>query len=479
MDGKVYPPVQTPASSITPPSANPPQPNQLGGNQAENRAQQAARQRQSPNVTPPLRPLIPPSAPNTGYNNSGNIFPPSVGPVNYPAMRSYSPAVDSPRFPLPHPSMGPPQAHVTSSTHPSNSLGNGNADTFSYSLIKFKNNVHFPDNLRGLLSHQNPQQYNHMGNFGPNMTGMERNMTTQQVAAMQQMRNSYMNNQNAAGPFGGNSNQNGQMNSPNVMNSAAAMQRYQQMQNSRQQMINQMRNSSNLMGSNMKNTPGLNFPSNQQPNLPPAQANFNQNNARAAQQAAQIAQMQANNPGGSGNASGGAKWHTPQQKQASNHNSNLNMMGMSMSPPVNNFINDSFKIPLRSPDTLRTQNSSSSNGSFPIPLPNVTSSNPKTPSPSQKDTQKDLSDSIDMVCNESVVDLLATIAKLDSNGVQVVPEGGRCKATSPQVHSSTDAIDQSSINLSDKSNQPKDDPNEDWCAVCMGKESWRFFCQFP
>lgn len=32
---------------------------------------------------------------------------------------------------------------------------------------------------------------------------------------------------------------------------------------------------------------------------------------------------------------------------------------------------------------------------------------------------------------------MATIAKLDSNGVQVLPEG-RSKATSPQVHSSTD-----------------------------------------
>lgn len=32
---------------------------------------------------------------------------------------------------------------------------------------------------------------------------------------------------------------------------------------------------------------------------------------------------------------------------------------------------------------------------------------------------------------------MATIAKLDSNGVQVLPEG-RTKTTSPQVHSSTD-----------------------------------------
>ena len=298
-----------------------------------------------------------------------------------------------------------------------------------------------------------------MGNFGPNMS-MERNMTSQQVAAMQQMRNNYMSNQNS--PFGAN-NQNNQMNSNvNAMSNAAAMQRYQQM-------INQIRNSSNMMGSNMKSS-NMNYSATQQPNMAPTQANFNQNRA---QQAAQIAQMQSSASSNAASGSGGAKWHTPQQKQASNHGSNnLNMMGMSMSPPASTFINDSFKIPLRSPDTLRNQNTSSvANGStnFPIPLPNVTSSNPKTPSPSQKDAQKDISDSIDMVCNESVVDLLATIAKLDSNGVQVVPEGGRSKATSPQVHSSTDAMDPNSIVLNDKNNQPKDDPNEDWCAVCMGK----------
>lgn len=311
-----------------------------------------------------------------------------------------------------------------------------------------------------------------MGSFGgPNMGGMDRNMTSQQVAAMQQMRNNYMNNQNS-GPFApGQNNQNGQMNATNAaMSNAAAMQRYQQMQNSRQQMMNQMRNSSNMMASNMKSSTGISFPPTQQGTMPPNQANFNQNRA------AQLAQMQSAGAVAGNSAGGGAKWHTPQQKQASNHgNNSLSMMGMSMSPPATNFINDSFKIPLRSPDTLRNHHqnasaASTANGStnFPIPLPNVTSSNPKTPSPVQKDAQKDISDSIDMVCNESVVDLLATIAKLDSNGVQVVPEGGRSKATSPQVHSSTDALDPNSISLNDKNNQPKDDPNEDWCAVCMG-----------
>lgn len=100
-------------------------------------------------------------------------------------------------------------------------------------------------------------------------------------------------------------------------------------------------------------------------------------------------------------------------------------------------------------------------------------------------------ESIDRTCEESVNDLMATIAKLDSNGVQVLPES-RTKTTSPQVHSSTDiqttqltgGDGKSKFNLSsstitfnwlmqtigesfvDKLVQ-KDDPNEDWCAVCM------------
>ena len=179
-----------------------------------------------------------------------------------------------------------------------------------------------------------------MGNFGPNMN-MERSMTSQQVAAMQQMRNNYMSNQN--GPFGGN-NQNNQMNSnANAMSNAAAMQRYQQMQSSRQQIISQIRSSPNMMGSNMKSS-NMNYPPTQQANMTPTQANFNQNRAH---QAAQIAQMQSSGNSNAASGSGGAKWHTPQQKQASNHGNNvLNVMGMSMSPPATTFINDSFILTL-------------------------------------------------------------------------------------------------------------------------------------
>jgi len=306
-----------------------------------------------------------------------------------------------------------------------------------------------------------------MGNYGPNMNMDARNMTAQQQAAMQQMRNSYMSN---PAHFSGNNGQQngGQMppGNPNVMN--PAMQRFAQMSNARQ-MMGQMR-PPNLMPPNMKTT-GMRFPpgqqQQQQPGMGSPQSNFNPASVQA-QQAQQQQQMAAQMQQ---QMSSGAKWHTPQQKQSNHGNNSMSLMGMSMSPPAAaaaSLFPDAFKIPLKSPDTLRNQmastnGSSSSSGSF--PLPNVSSTNPKTPSPSQKDQQKDL-DSIDSVCQDSVHDLLATIAKLDSNGVQVLPEG-RNKATSPQVHSSTDTMDQNSSLGSDKNSQPKDDPNEDWCACCM------------
>ena len=311
-----------------------------------------------------------------------------------------------------------------------------------------------------------------MGNFGPNMALDARNITAQQQAAMQvqqQMRNSFINN--ATAHFSGNNGSQMPPGNPNVMNQAA-MQRFQQMSNPRQ-MMNHLR-PPNHMPTNMKTT-GLRFPTaqqqqqqQQQAGIIASQSNFNQVNVQAqqAQQQQIAAQMQL--------TSGAiAKWHTPQQKQSNHSNNNSNIMGMSMSPPANsnnNMFCDAFKIPLRSPDTLRHQtvatNGTSSNNLNSFPLPNVSSTNPKTPSPSQKDQQKDL-DSIDSVCSDSVNDLLATIAKLDSNGVQVLPEG-RNKATSPQVHSSTtDAMDHNSSMGSDKNSQPKDDPNEDWCACCM------------
>lgn len=124
VDGKVYPPAPPggPGGSGTPPaSCQPPNPLQQIQQQVDNRSQQStSRQRQSPNVTPPLRPLLPQTGGNTGYNNNTGLF--GTGPQFPPNMRSFS--GDSGRFPMPHPSMGPPQPHVSSSTHPT--MGNGN-----------------------------------------------------------------------------------------------------------------------------------------------------------------------------------------------------------------------------------------------------------------------------------------------------------------------------------------------------------------
>lgn len=189
----------------------------------------------------------------------------------------------------------------------------------------------------------------------------------------------------------------------------------------------------------------------------------------------------------------------------------LGMAGPSQSPLMqfgNRQNENSFKISLKSPNSLKAISINGQGMSGNVP-PNVSSTNPKTPSPSTNDVSsgdrlmkfpvmkfdlryqqnaKDFTDSIDKACEESVNDLMATIAKLDSNGVQVLPEG-RGKTTSPQVHSSTDLTlpadgectnyklmndRMNEIDLqaehnhfpADKSGQ-KDDPNEDWCAVCL------------
>lgn len=319
-----------------------------------------------------------------------------------------------------------------------------------------------------------------MGTYGPTSMAMDtRNMTAQQQQTMmQQMRNPYMTN--APAHFSGNGQHNGnQMPSGNpasVMNQMMN-QRFQQMSNTRSSMMSpSMMRPPNLMPPNMKTTV-LRFPpgQQQQPGMGGSAATFNPANAQAQAAQAQVQVQHQQIAAQLQQMTSGAKWHTPQQKQSNHNNNALGLMGMSMSPPATGnaspYSDSSFKIPLRSPDTMRNQttptNGTSSSNSSSFPLPNVSSTNPKTPSPSQKDQQKEL-DSIDSVCHDSVNDLLATIAKLDSNGVQVLPEG-RNKATSPQVHSSTDAMDQNTSNgsLGDKNNQPKDDPNEDWCACCM------------
>ncbi|XP_075981925.1 transcription intermediary factor 1-alpha-like [Anticarsia gemmatalis] len=142
-------------------------------------------------------------------------------------------------------------------------------------------------------------------------------------------------------------------------------------------------------------------------------------------------------------AAGGAKWHIPQQALA-----NGGYEAPAAGPAVSSGTHD-FKI------TLGRARAA--------PPVAVTSTNPKTPSPSLNGAA--VPGELDKVCAASVQDLMATIAKLDSNGVQVVAEAGGEPAPSPapHVHSSTDG---------DQPAPPKaapgpGDPNEDWCAVCM------------
>lgn len=66
---------------------------------------------------------------------------------------------------------------------------------------------------------------------------------------------------------------------------------------------------------------------------------------------------------------------------------------------------------------------------------------------------------------------MATIAKLDRNGIEVVPEGGKDADSSTQpAHDSNGTANGGSVAAAknmDMIGPVKDDPNEDWCAVCM------------
>ncbi|XP_044748323.1 transcription intermediary factor 1-alpha-like isoform X2 [Coccinella septempunctata] len=146
----------------------------------------------------------------------------------------------------------------------------------------------------------------------------------------------------------------------------------------------------------------------------------------------------------------GAKWHIPQQcSSETSPGGNRNM-----SLPA---INDNFKI------TLKQQNHTDSNKN----PATVTSTIPKTPSPNHIQGRSDTERNLDKCCEDSVNDLMATIAKLDSNGVQVLAEGRQKSGGSPHVDSSTgDAAPLCKVKP-ECLDTGKDDPNEDWCAVCM------------
>ncbi|XP_066154266.1 E3 ubiquitin-protein ligase TRIM33 isoform X2 [Euwallacea fornicatus] len=171
-----------------------------------------------------------------------------------------------------------------------------------------------------------------------------------------------------------------------------------------------------------------------------------QNQGRMVIQAQQVRAQQS--PFGANVGSGLAKWHTPQQNNENAQNAAQNRAISSL--PT---INDNFKITLRSqPEASKSTPAT------------VTSTIPKTPSPNHihQETER----SLDKFCEESVKDLMATIAKLDSNGVQVLAEG-RQKGGSPHVDSSTGDANPAPKVKAELMDASKDDPNEDWCAVCM------------
>lgn len=63
---------------------------------------------------------------------------------------------------------------------------------------------------------------------------------------------------------------------------------------------------------------------------------------------------------------------------------------------------------------------------------------PKTPSPATQDKTDETQKSLDKFCQKSLNDLMMTIAKLDSNGIMVIPEAQKNQIESTQVDSSTD-----------------------------------------
>ncbi|XP_065215933.1 E3 ubiquitin-protein ligase TRIM33-like [Planococcus citri] len=163
------------------------------------------------------------------------------------------------------------------------------------------------------------------------------------------------------------------------------------------------------------------------------------------------------------------QWHTPQINTNAHKQS---APSTSMQPQV--LHDDSFKITL--PPTR-----SKPSDTPPAAGVAVTSSVSKTPSPQLnqgKASPEETAKNLDKVGQDSVNDLMATIARLDSNGIKVIPETNRKPGDSPLVDSSTgppidqllhgNSNDSTSINTAEPETQKGcDDPNEDWCAVCM------------
>ncbi|XP_012287057.1 E3 ubiquitin-protein ligase TRIM33 isoform X2 [Orussus abietinus] len=175
-----------------------------------------------------------------------------------------------------------------------------------------------------------------------------------------------------------------------------------------------------------------------------------------------------------------ARWHIPQ---------NVNpcvpyySARQASAPPLGVPVNDAYKITLKNQQPGAAQkfapggatggdNAAQSQGAS-TPGQAVSSSVPKTPSPIPHQGKTDETEkSLDKFCQKSLNDLMLTIAKLDSNGIVVIPEAQRNQMEAAQVDSSVDETlhslaDNASDHAKNTVSMTKDDPNEDWCAVCM------------
>ncbi|SPP82568.1 transcription intermediary factor 1-alpha isoform X2 [Drosophila guanche] len=459
VDGKPYPPTASPNGTPQPPPRQPP----------------------SPNMAPPLRPGLPPGM-SAGLSPNGP--PVNFGPQNGPPMYSTAAAQQqfnnlsamSRSFPGDGPGKVrfagmPPvgmqrhgQPHVSSSTHPQN----------------------MDISLRGLLNNQAAQSPNagHMGfNGPPSYPGGPQGgpSPAHQQMGGPQMRPHFMGGQQGFSQGGGGGPGGGPRDNNFMSSNAARFQsQYQRMASHAQQAAVAAMAGAGGGGGQIPSPGALQRPQMMQN---PMQNSLGFHGSQAG--------FNTGPPQTSPQLGGGmhslAKWHIPQSAQQSSM--------CSQQGPLLPFANgrqtsENFKISLKSPNTLKNStppslglgvpggmpglgNGSSINAQLNAAalglgpsvsiLSNVTSTNPKTPSPSTHENTKDFTEPIDKVRDDSINDLIATIAKLDSNGVQVLPEG-RTKTTSPQVHSSTDLSNTQEVN---NKNEQKDDPNEDWCAVCL------------
>ncbi|XP_033218838.1 E3 ubiquitin-protein ligase TRIM33 isoform X2 [Belonocnema kinseyi] len=179
-----------------------------------------------------------------------------------------------------------------------------------------------------------------------------------------------------------------------------------------------------------------------------------------------------------------ARWHIPQNMNPCLPHPAARQHTM---PPLQVPPNDSYKITLKNPPVYNNENrlpNTNQNSNTVTQLENspssgqaISSSMPKTPSPNLLGNRDEMEKSLDKFCQKSLNDLMMTIAKLDSNGIVVIPEEQKNQMDSTQVDSSTDegvhslgsASVQSSLSTSKSTptSVSKDDPNEDWCAVCM------------